>query len=264
MAKKKSKKKTSSKKARKSTPKAKSRKSSSPKRTKKAGSTNLYQRLREKHESGRRGSTSEDYWSPPAPRRKGQKSVSVVRLLAFESEEGNEDIFVRTAKWWDLGGTKGPVAAHSDKEQDPIAALKPLLDQEDWKKLCKHFRAQFLANLIVVSEDGKKLGDWKIGQFSPSTYDQILDFFPGGDKADQVGMSKEPVSLTKGCDFKITRERTGNRPVDTKYTVVPLKVSVCKEEVEPVDLEKRLPKVDLDQLRELAGLVAQEYGIEEE
>ncbi len=248
----------------KSSPKAKAKRSSAPKEKKKTGSSNLYQRLREKHESGRRGGgNSEDYWSPPAPKRKGQKSVSVVRLLPFKNSDGDEDVFVRVAKWWDLAGTKGPVIAHSHKEEDPVYALKPLLETEDFKAVCKHFRAQFLTNLIVVSEDGKKIGEWKIGQFSPSTYDQIIDFFPGGDKADQVGMSKEPVSLSKGCDFKITRERTGNRPVDTKYTVVPLKPSKCKVDVEPVNLEDRTPEVNLDQLTELASLVAAEYGIEE-
>lgn len=235
------------------------------KKTRSKKKVSVYERLRQEHESQRGGgSGSDDYWKPPAPKRKGQKSVSVVRLLSFENEAGEEGIFVRVAKWWDLAGTKGPVTAHSDKNKDPVAALKPYLDKEEWKAVCKHFRAQFLANLLVVSEDGKKVGDWKIGQFSPSTYDQILDFFPGGDKADQVGMSKEPVSLAKGCDFKITRERTGNRPVDTKYTVVPLKPSKCKIDVEPVNLEDRVPEVDMDALEEVASLVQEEYEIEEE
>lgn len=227
--------------------------------------SNVYETLRQKHESEQgRGGGSDDYWQPPAPKKKGQKTVSVVRLLSFEDAEGEESIFVRIAKWWDLAGTKGPVVAHPDKNSDPIYALKPYLERKDFKAVCEHFRIQFLVNLVVVSEDGKKVGDLKIGQFSSATYKQILEFFPGGDKADQVGMSKEPVSLSKGCDFKITRERTGPKPINTRYIVVPLKPSKCKVDVDPINLEDRVPDVDMDALNELAGLLETEYGIEEE
>lgn len=244
--------------------KAKKKTKKTVKKSKKKTS-NVYEKLRQKHEAEQgRGGGSDDYWSPPAPKKGGQKTVSVVRLLSFENADGEESIFVRVAKWWDLAGTKGPVTAHSDKNSDPVYALKPYLDTEDFKAICQHFRAQFLVNLVVVSEDGKKVGDLKIGQFSPATYKQILEFFPGGDKADQVGMSKEPVSPSKGCDFKITRERTGPKPINTRYIVVPLKPSKCKVDVDPINLEDRVPDVDMEALNELAGLLETEYGIEEE
>lgn len=230
------------------------------KTTKKKASGNIYELLRQKHESERRGGGGgEDYWSPPAPRRKGDQTRSIVRLLPFVKEDGKEDLFVRSGKWWGLDGGKGNLPAPPNRDDDPILALREFLDEEDWKSLRGKFRAQYLVNIIVVQEENKKIGEWKIGQFTKTVYDQIMEFLVDEDRT-----VADPLSLSKGCDFKVVRKRTGPRPMDTKYEVTPMKPSKCKTEADPINLFDRLPEVDIEALQEMVPLLEEKYGVEEE
>jgi hypothetical protein len=232
---------------------AKRTKRSSKRSSKKTGG-NVYSRLREQYENAKnRG--GEDYWRPPMGR-------SVIRPLVFQDEAGEDTLAVKDTRWWGLDGNNKTNLRCPDKwEDDPVAQLKEYLEEEDWDTLRSKRRTQWLLNVIVISEGKNDVHEWKIARMPVTVYRELLDLIAG----EKSEMCPDALHPTKGYDFRIVRS---GEKLETRYTVIPTKRDKKKEKkvpsVETVNLYERLPELKLEALGEMAEVLAEEYGIEEE
>jgi len=204
----------------------------------------IYDTEREALDQRKRSGGSSDYWKPGDGR-------STIRPLTFMDDEGDERLFVEDVRHWiDLGDDEKQVVQCGGSDC-PICALKNEVSKEIWGEIKPD---KYMLVNVVHREGGEDGEDChKIAKLRKTAYEQLADYLFNS------MVKQDPLSLTKGIDFKVVRSGTGFK---TKYKVLPAqRTSKAGDFADSVvDLASSQRETDMEALEELAGSILEKFG----